>query len=96
MLLMPLNISQARPTLSSSLTKAELAWHGSPVLTYEIIRLSDIVVPHGHLQGLFGEVCIFYVITELLQEIERQKIRALVVPFSGMITYNYNHISNQV
>ncbi len=63
---------------------AELSWHGSPVLTYEIVGLSDIVVPHGHLQGLFGEVCIFYVVTELLQKIEIQKISS---SFFLTITY---------
>lgn len=44
------------------------------LLTYEIVGLSDVVVPHGHLQGLFGEVCIFYVVTELLQKTQEQKV----------------------
>lgn len=79
------------PHCRHPLMKAEPAWHASPVLTYEIVGLSDVVVPHGHLQGLFGEVCIFYVVTELLQKIEGQKIRA---PFSGVITYNYNYTSH--
>ncbi len=45
----------------------------SPELTYEIVGLSDVVVPHGHLQSLFGEVCIFYVVTELLQKIDSKQ-----------------------
>lgn len=62
--------------LSSSQTvviyKEKQSWHFTPVLTYEIVRLANIVVPHGHLQGLFGEVCIFDVITELLQKTEKE------------------------
>lgn len=64
--------------------KAELPCNCSPVLTYEIVGLSDVVVPHGHLQGLFGEVCIFYVVTELLQKMKEQKTRASVVNFFSM------------
>lgn len=58
------------------------------MLTYEIVGLSNVVVPHGHLQGLLGEVCIFYVVTELLQKTEQQKIRAPVVPLSSFTTYD--------
>lgn len=69
------------------------AWAGPPVLTYEIIGLSNVVVPHSHLQCLFGEVCIFYIVTELLQRTEQQKVRAPVVPHN---LYNYIkvHISS--
>lgn len=42
-------------------------------LTDEIVGLADVVVPHGHLQGLLGEVCIFYVVTELLQNTEQHR-----------------------
>lgn len=50
---------------------------GSLLLTYEIVGLSNVVVPHCHLQGLFGEVCIFYVVTELLQKIAESKSSSL-------------------
>lgn len=43
------------------------------VLTDEIVGLADVVVPHGHLQGLLGEVCIFNVVTELLQNTQQQR-----------------------
>ena len=36
-------------------------------LTYEVVGLADVVVPHGHLQGLLGEVGVFDVVGELLQ-----------------------------
>lgn len=45
----------------------------TPTLTYEIVGLSDVIVPHGHLQRLFGEVCIFDIITELLQGRDKSK-----------------------
>lgn len=48
-------------------------------LTDEIVGLSDVVVPHGHLQGLLGEVCIFYVVTELLQNTERHRKAAFTL-----------------
>lgn len=70
----PSYLSSPHTVVISDESRAELAWHGSPVLTYEIVGLPDVVVPHGHLQGLFGEVCIFYVVTELLQKIEMQKM----------------------
>ena len=37
-------------------------------LTYEVVGLADVVVPHGHLQGLLGEVCVFDVVGELLED----------------------------
>ena len=37
-----------------------------PMHTYKIIGFADVVIPHRHLQGLLGEVCIFYVVEELL------------------------------
>lgn len=43
------------------------------MLTDEIVGLADVVVPHGHLQGLLGEVCIFNVVTELLQNTQQQR-----------------------
>lgn len=46
----------------------------TPVLTYEIVRLPNIIVPHGHLQSLFGEVGIFDVVAEFLQRGKDEKI----------------------
>ena len=37
-------------------------------LTYEVVGLADVVVPHGHLQGLLGQVGVLDVVGELLQE----------------------------
>lgn len=51
----------------------------SSALTDEIVGLADVVVPHGHLQGLLGEVCIFYVVTELLQNKERHRTAAFTL-----------------
>lgn len=48
-------------------------------LTNEIVGFADVVVPHGHLQGLLGEVCIFYVVTELLQNTERHRKAAFTL-----------------
>lgn len=36
------------------------------ILTDEVVGLSNVIVPNSHLQSLFGEICIFDVITELL------------------------------
>lgn len=39
---------------------------GTEALTDVIIRLANVVVPHGDIQGLFGQVAVFDVIEELL------------------------------
>lgn len=80
-------VSQLAARQTADADRTEGSWHGPPVLTYEIVGLSDVVVPHGHLQGLLGEVCIFNVITELLQR-TGEKIRAPVVFLSSVITHN--------
>ena len=38
------------------------------VLTYKIVGLANVVIPHGHLQCLLAEIGVFDFIEELLQK----------------------------
>lgn len=62
-----MNVASSSPARCPLLGRLdEEAVSRASTLTDVIIRLADVIVPHGDIQGLFGQVTVFDIIKELL------------------------------